>query len=245
MGLLGGGILAVWNDIAPGGDAEFNHWHTREHVPERVGVGGFLRGRRYVALRGSPKYFTLYETETVETLASPAYLARLNDPTPWTRRALPLFRNTIRTACRITESLGRGMGGVLATLRLGPLPGREEELRAWLTGTSLPALVERPGLVGAHLCEADLSATRVPTEERKLRTQEDDIARWVVLVEGTESEAVEAACHDHLSPNALGRRGASGEIALSLYRLLFCLSRESAPSPSSREKGSTWRLTAL
>lgn len=225
MGLLGHGFLAVWNDIAPGGDAEFNHWHTREHVPERVSVPGFLRGRRYVALSGSPKYFTLYETESVETLASPAYLARLDDPTSWTRRALPLFKNTIRTACRVTHSLGQGFGGMLATIRFGPLAGQEDVLRAWLTGTTLPTLIERPGLVGAHLAEADLGATQVPTEERKLRTQEDKVVRWVILVDGIEPEVVETACRDHLSAEALGRRGAGGEIALGLYRLLYCLSR--------------------
>jgi len=225
MGLLGTGILAIWNDVAPGGDAEFNHWHTQEHVPERVSVPGFLRGRRYVAVSGSPKYFTLYETETPETLASPAYLARLNDPTPWTRRALPLFRNTIRTACRITLSLGGGVGGVMTTLRLGPAAGREEELRAWLSGTTLPALIERPGIVGTHLAEADLAATKVPTEERKLRDREDEVARWVLLVEGIETDAVESACRHHLSPEALGRRGAAGDTAVGVYRLLFCLSR--------------------
>lgn len=225
MGLLGTGILAIWNDVAPGGEAEFDHWHTREHIQERVGVPGFLRGRRYVAVSGSPKYFTLYETETVATLASPAYLARLNDPTPWTQQALPLFRNTIRTACGVTRTLASGVGGALATLRLGPIAGREQELRAWLTGTTLPALVERPGLVGAHLAEADLSATTVRTEERKLRPQEDEVARWVVLVEGIDPDTVESACRDHLTPEALGRRGASPETALGVYRLLYCLSR--------------------
>lgn len=223
MGLLGKGALAIWNDVAPGGEAELNHWHTREHVPERVGVPGFLRGRRYVALAGTPQYFTLYETEAPETLASPAYLARLNDPTPWTRRALPLFRNTIRTACRVTESLGRGVGGALATLRLAPAAGREEELRAWLTATTLPALVERPGCVGAHLLEADLGATEVRTEERKLRSEEDAVARWVFLVDGLDAEAVEGACRDHLSVEALGRRGAGAEVALGVYRLLYLL----------------------
>lgn len=225
MGLLGKGILAFWADIAPGGEAEYNHWHTREHIPERVGIAGFLRGRRYVAVSGGPRYLMFYETEAVETLASPAYLARVNDPTPWTRRMLPLFRNSNRTVCRVALSLGQGVGGVMATLRLGPLAGREEELRAWLSGTTLPALIERPGIVGAHFCEADLAATRVPTEERKLRDREDEVARWVVLVEGTEPEAVEAACRDHLSPEALGRRGAAADTVLGVYRLLFCLSR--------------------
>lgn len=225
MGLLGKGILAFWADISLGGEAEYNHWHTREHIPERVGIPGFRRGRRYVAVSGSPKYLMFYETDTVETLASPAYLTRLNDPTPWTRRMLPLFRNSNRTCCRVTLSLGQGVGGLMATLRLGPQVGREEELRAWLTGTMLPALIERPGIVGAHFCEADLAATRVRTEERKLRDREDDAARWVVLVEGTESETVEAACQDHLSPEALGRRGAAPETALAVYCLLYCLRR--------------------
>jgi hypothetical protein len=67
MALRGTGILAVWNDTAPAGDAEFSDWHTREHVPERVAVPGFLSGRRYSTVSGSPKYFTLYETEAVET----------------------------------------------------------------------------------------------------------------------------------------------------------------------------------
>lgn len=113
----------------------------------------------------------------------------------------------------------------MVTLRLGPLAGREEELRAWLTGTTLPALVERPGIVGAHLGEADLSATRVPTEERKLRDQEDKVASWVLLVDGIETEAVESACRDQLSPEALSRRGAAGNTLLGVYRLLYCLSR--------------------
>ena len=55
MALAGRGVLAIWNDIAPGGDAEFDHWQTSEHIPERVGVPGFLRGRRYTALIGSPR----------------------------------------------------------------------------------------------------------------------------------------------------------------------------------------------
>lgn len=225
MGLLGNGILAIWNDVEAGGDAEYNHWHTREHIPERVGVPGFVRGRRYVAVSGAPRYFTLYETETVETLAGPAYLARLNDPTPWTERVLPLFRSTIRTACRVTLSMGHGVGGALATLRLAPMRGRDEELRSWLIGTTLPMLVERPGLVGGHLCEADISATQIPTEERRLRAGPDQVVGWVLLVEGTEPEAVETGCRELLSTDALERRGVSPGPAFSIYRLLYSLSR--------------------
>jgi hypothetical protein len=235
MGLLGTAVLAIWNDIAPGGDAEFNHWHTREHIPERVGVPGFLRGRRYVAhgaraaglepLTDDPRYFTLYETESLATLNGPAYVERLNKPTSWTRRSLPLFRNTNRSACRVVLSLGQGIGGTLATLRIGPESGREEEFRAWLTGTTLPALSERPGVVGAHLCEADVDTTRVPTEEKKLRDQADAIASWVVMLEGVDAEIVEAACADFLNAAILIRHGAAPGPALGVYRLQYSLGR--------------------
>ena len=225
MGLLGAAVLAIWNDVVPGGDAEFNHWHTREHVPERVGVPGFLRGRRYAAVSGSPTYFTLYETESLETLRGGAYVARLNDPTPWTRRVLPLFRNNNRSACRVTQSLGRGVSGALATLRLGPRPEGEAELRAWLTGTTLPAVSEQPGIVGVHLCEADLGATRVPSQEQKLRDREDETARWIILIESGGTEPVETVCRTFLDGEHLARHGGTADSVLGVYRLLYCLGR--------------------
>jgi len=65
MPLLGTGVLAIWNGLAPGYDAEFVEWHVKEHIPERVGVPGFLRARRYFAVDGAPAYFNFYETETI------------------------------------------------------------------------------------------------------------------------------------------------------------------------------------
>src|SRR5712675_2175888 len=87
MSLAGQGVVAIWNDITPEGRAEFFAWHNREHMPERVGIPGFRRGRRYIALAGAPEFFTLYETDSPEVLAGSDYLNRLNHPTPWTRRA--------------------------------------------------------------------------------------------------------------------------------------------------------------
>ena len=128
MTMAGQGVLAFWHDVAAGSEGEFDQWHLREHIPERVAVPGFLRARRYTTLGEPPRYFYFYETESVDTLQSPAYLARLADPTPWTRRTMPVVRNNKRTACRVVESRGAGLGGVIATLELGPAPGREEEL---------------------------------------------------------------------------------------------------------------------
>jgi hypothetical protein len=225
MALTGGGVLAIWNDIAPGGDAEFDHWQTSEHIPERVGVPGFLRGRRYTALTGSPRYFTLYETESVATLQSEGYLARLNAPTPWTSKCIQLFRNNRRTACRTSTSLGVGTGGVMATLELGPLADGDATLRAWLRGTALPAVVSRPGIVGAHLCEADVEMTVVRTAEKRLLERPDTLARWVVMVEGLGADTVEGACQSLLDPQHLTRHGAAPDLSLAVYRLVYSLAR--------------------
>src|SRR5262245_17255135 len=62
MGLAGKGAVAIWHDIAPEGREAFYAWHGHEHMPERAAIPGFLRGRRYVAIAGTPEYFNLYET---------------------------------------------------------------------------------------------------------------------------------------------------------------------------------------
>jgi hypothetical protein len=224
MTMAGSGVLAFWHDVVPGGDGEFDEWHLREHIPERVAVPGFLRARRYVTLGEPPRYFYFYETESVDTLRSPAYLARLGDPTPWTRRTMPLVRNNTRTACRVTASRGRGLGGVVATLQLGPRPGREEELRSWLTATALPTASEHPGVVAAHLLEGDEGvSTAAKSDEKKLLETPDALVRWVVLAEGVDRAALEGTCHDLLTAEALIRRGAAEDVALGFYRLQFIL----------------------
>ena len=226
MAFHGQALLAFWHDIAPGGETEFDQWHVREHIPERLAVPGFLALRRYVGLGDGPRYFYFYETETLETLQSPAYLARLGDPTPWTRRMLPLYRNNKRTACRITESAGRGLGGVMATLELGPAAGRERELRTWLAGTAIPEAAARPGMVAAHLLEADAAVSgAAKSDEKKLLARPDELVRWVLLLEGLDREGPEATCRELLAAGALAGHGAAGDTTAGLYRLQYCAER--------------------
>jgi hypothetical protein len=60
-------------------------------MPERVGIPGFLRGRRYRAIDAAAEYFTLYEAEDAAVLTGAHYLERLNNPTPATRTVIPQF----------------------------------------------------------------------------------------------------------------------------------------------------------
>src|SRR3954451_16430747 len=106
MSLLGGAVVAIWNDITPEGRDNFIEWHNREHIPERVAIPGFLRGRRYRADEGAPEYFTLYEARDSDVLVGADYLERLNNPTPWTKEATAHFRNTVRGVCTNVFSAG-------------------------------------------------------------------------------------------------------------------------------------------
>jgi hypothetical protein len=229
MALLGEGALVIWNDVAPGSEGEFDRWQIKEHMPERLAVPGFLRGRRYTADSDHPRYFTFYETASVETLGSPPYMARLNDPTPWSREIFPLWRNTTRTACRVTASRGQGIGGCVATVELAPEPQRDEELRGWLTELVLPRLVEHPDVVGAHLCEADATVSQIATKEKRDRGGSDAVARWVVLVEGSAVEPVAAVCREFLAIELLRQHGGTAGWS-GVYRLAYALAAADAAS---------------
>ena len=101
-----------------GYEREFDSWHTIEHMPERLGVPGFPRGRRYIATqRSEHAMFILYEGAHIETFRSPGLIARLNDPTEWTKRVQPGLVNFIRGPCRTVISIGEGVGGAVLTIR--------------------------------------------------------------------------------------------------------------------------------
>jgi hypothetical protein len=205
MGLAGDGVVAIWNGIRPEARAEFYEWHNREHMPERVGIPGFLRGRRYRALEGRPEYFTLYETRDTAVLAGADYLARLNAPTPWTRKTTQHFTDTSRSLCRVALSFGRGGGGLMMTWRFENPEGFEQ---------SLEGIAKRPGVAGAYLCIADREASGIQTEEKKGRPQ-SAVPGCVLMVEGgAERDSLEEACS---KIKIAGERG--------LYQLQHVLTR--------------------
>lgn len=225
MTLLGAGAMVFWHDLV-GDDDDYNHWHSFEHMAERVGIPGFHRGRRYRAHLGAPEYFNMYETAGPETLTSPAYLERLNDPTPWTKASLGGFRNSNRTLCRIAASHGKGTGGYLLTVRLSPASGGDAALAAVLSETVLPDLARRALIVGAHLLRADEAASRVETEEKALRDRPDEVADWVVLVEAMGPAPLEALLEAELAEPALAGQGAASGRQGAIYRLLHILSSD-------------------
>jgi hypothetical protein len=219
-GLAGEAFVAIWHDIAPEGLANFYEWHQREHMPERVGIPGFRRGRRYVRVDGgSPRWFNLYEVDRFEVLVGADYLGRLNAPTPWTKDAVVHFRDVTRGLARVRASLGHGQGGAIGTWRFDAAPGREAGLERHLARAALPEIVARARVLGAHLGVTDEAGSRIETAEKKVRAAPTDVPGWIVLVEAADPEAIAAATRDLLSDDALAAAGAAGPARHALHRL--------------------------
>lgn len=219
MSLAGEGAVAIWHDIAPEGRAEFYAWHGQEHMPERVGIPGFLRGRRYVALEADLQFFNLYEAQTVEVLKGQDYAARVNAPTPWTLAAVKHFRSVARAICRVVETSGPAQAGLIATLRYDVPEAGAEAHRGALRRRLIPDLLAKPGVAGVHLLVADAQASGVATAEQKARGVANAVPHWVLLLEfwGDEADFVTLAKQE-LSAEALTALGGEGPFSLGLYR---------------------------
>ncbi len=181
--LLGAGAVLVWNDVTEDGRREFYEWHDKEHIPERLAIPGFRRGRRYIRPDHSPEWFTMYEADDLHVVTSPKYLERLNAPTPATQRTLKYFRNTSRAVCRVACSMGSSSGGHMLTMRLHAPSGGGDALPRLAADVLFPLALKLPGVVACHLYAADQSASRADTAEA--RTREFDVPSWIVLAEVT------------------------------------------------------------
>ena len=186
-------------------------------MPERLAIDGFLRGRRYVTLEGSPGFFTLYNVRDRDVLAGAEYQARLNSPTEWTRRANTYFANESRSLCDVLFSRGVGAGGMLGTIRFDCDPDRDVALEEALAGRILRAIAERQGIAATRLCRADIDISRVRTAENEGR-EDNRVPRWVILVEAGDPAPIGEAFRDPLAPDVLAALGIP-DTARAIHRL--------------------------
>jgi hypothetical protein len=156
------GILAIFNNVASGREAEFEEWFQHEHLAERLAVPGFLLGRRHEVVSGQPRYFNFYVTQSAEVLKSAAYLDRLNNPTPMTRTVMSeIFKNMIRTVCHRTFRRGVLRGTGVVSVRFGERP-----IEATLKATIEILLRDKAVACGEIWVAADAHEFPVSMEER-------------------------------------------------------------------------------
>jgi hypothetical protein len=213
--MLGRAAIAMWWGFDPARQAEIEDWHSHEHFRERLGISGFLRGSRWLDLSGAPANFIVYEAARLSTITTGPYLERLNNPTPWSQRMMPLHLNMVRSLCRVRASFGGGHASTLATVRFSPRRGKP--VTKWLEAF-LADVPSRRGLTAAHLLQSQKAAAR--TEEQKLRGT-DGTADWILLVNGYDADAVRSLVETELSPDALAEQGAHPGAIVGTYRLSY------------------------
>ncbi len=113
------GILALWNGCAEGHLEAYEAWYKSEHMIERLGIPGFRMGRRYEEIEVVSRFFTYYEVDEPGVLSTPAYLERVNNPTPLTRKIMSgIFTNLSRTICSRVGEAGWATGTYAVTAKL-------------------------------------------------------------------------------------------------------------------------------
>jgi hypothetical protein len=219
MPLLGKAAMLLSFDIVQEAIVEHDDWHTHEHLPERLSIPGFVRGTRWVALQGRPRYFAIYEVKELATLTSAAYLERLNNPSPWTSKMMQHYRGMTRGLCTVAGSFGAGMGPAALMIRFKPAPGTESSLRKWLLQDALPKLPSKIGVGSAHLFEGAVAPPM--TSEQRIRGADAGFD-WALLVTGYGQEAVANLAQGELGNAQLEGQGATG-VAGAMYRMDYTL----------------------
>lgn len=198
-------FLALWNDLRPGREAEYEAWHTREHVPERVAAPGFRGARRYrCATHPAHRWFTLYDVDGIAAFDTPAYRELLASPTAWSASMRPDFRRFLRAPCRDIARAGHGMGAALAVLRV---------MRAGLPSpAALDALVAMPGVAAVRLGAV---AEGLPSFSLSAESGAGAAFDAVLLIDALDADAARAALMQAAS--ACGASPAEGGV----YALAF------------------------
>jgi len=220
MPLAGKGMLLTSMDIDASDEAEFNRWYDREHLLERVAIEGFLEARRYVAHEASPKYLSLYSTESFDVLDSLAYRAALASQTDWSKANIAHFKNMIRAVARITVSRGAGRGAALGIVRLRPA-GDTDKLHTALRDQLDPEKLD--GILSMHLIESDPALSRPITDDPPV--SDPGSGDWFVLIDGTDVKAVSAALA-RLGNNTAFKPAV---ISTGVYNLVWDLAKSDVP----------------
>lgn len=180
------GTLAIWTDIEPGHEDDFNRWYDREHMQERVAIPGFRYARRFRCVEDLPRrYLALYTTSDVGVFGTEAYRHAFANQSAWSRRNFARMVGTQRRVGELVVEAGdsAGEGGVLSLFALPDGRVGRDDLSA-----ALDAAVEDHDLICARALRT------VPSLSASLTDPDaPPPADALVMVEGCDPRTTRAA----------------------------------------------------
>ena len=188
-----GAFLALWNSISsPALQPEYETWHTMEHVPERVGLPGFIEASRYrswePAAHGTPLYFTCYWLDSLDALDSAPYRDVFTHPTPWSARMRTGLTDFFRLPCRLGGAVGPSSASQLCTLHLRG----DAAMMATALGAALNDLVARAAVVSAQWGWVSASGD-FPIANRATLGSSEQGSEAVVLLQGLDRSTLSSS----------------------------------------------------
>ncbi len=174
------GLLFMAFDFSTAHEDEFHDWYDREHVPERLGVPGFLNAERWIDERNPKIHVATYDLENAGVLSTPAYRAvGGNNQTVWTKRVTGMCKRIMRyegEQLRPGDLTGVPAAGALLVVSMNIEPANEPEFNEWYNTEHLDALAAVPGVLAARR----FRATDTASERRYLalyHLRDGDVAR--------------------------------------------------------------------
>jgi hypothetical protein len=156
---MANGILVPVVDFAGMAEDEFNDWYDGEHIPERLGVPGFLACQRWIGADNPRISVVTYELDTVDVLKGAAYNAIGNHAggganlSVWSRRVTARIKMLMRFEGEQIAPGGNPAPKDAAALLLNAMsvaPGHEQEFDEWYDTEHIPALAAVPGTLCAR-----------------------------------------------------------------------------------------------
>jgi hypothetical protein len=148
------GILIAAMDFSDVAEDEFHDWYDREHIPERLGVPGFINAERWIGGANPRQSVALYDLDNVGVLQSAPYQAVGGaNGTPWTKRVTGRTKSMIRLEGeQILPGDALAPDGPVAMLliAMNPAAEAEGEFNEWYNTEHLPALAGVPGVLCAR-----------------------------------------------------------------------------------------------
>jgi hypothetical protein len=198
--VAGKAFLIIWHDVKLEAESDYLRWRRRSVSAFRVSTAG---GAGSTGTCSRYRYLTVYEGRELSVFGSQAYLARLNNPSPWSSPIAPQMFNFIRGACEVVASVGQGVGGAMLTVRIECRPGRIPALLEAAPRIA-EAIAELDGVASVHVGVARLDVSGARTRETELRGSVPERAfDAAILVDGSSRREIAAASGDIL--RILGR----------------------------------------
>lgn len=176
------------NDIPREIEDEFNNWYETQHVVERLSMEGFITASRWHVLddaQQSQTYMATYRCNNTAVLEQPAYLDRLANPTAWTRKIMPQFKNMVRSVCYETWVAGEDNGTHVTVIRCRALGDQHAQARKLISTVMLEKMSGHQHINSIALWEAATGTVSQASPEESLRGERDQRVNWVVFVQST------------------------------------------------------------